>query len=522
MPGKRALPLAPVAPLGRRHLPLASEVRAIDRAVRPINAIWELTLRCDLTCRHCSSRAGRARPDELTTAEALDVVRQMADLGVLEVTLIGGEAYLHEGWPDVVREIRARGMECTMVTGGRGMTRERARIAKEAGLMSVSVSIDGLEATHDSLRGVVGSHASALAAMDNLRGEGVQVTANTQIGRRNKRELEGIFDLIAARGAHSWQLQITVAAGRVVDDPTLLLEPFHLIEVMPAVARIKPRADAIDLRIWPANNLGYYGPYETLLRGDLPGGRKGACGAGRTLLGIEANGAVKGCPSLPTAAYTGGNLRDDRLVDVWERAEPLRFTRNHRLPELWGYCATCYYADDCLGGCRGRRTRCSAREGTIPSATTAHSIYCGAGDASASSSSMRAMATRSNTVRSRLSRKIGRRQSEHAQTMSLQAAPSGSSTAYDSALAWTEHESPFQVSVVLLSREARGDDMPVLRERDRGSDPSGASPYAPDEPRATARARHAQHLDCLCRVHGVLLYWRPDDLRGRARIGCRH
>jgi radical SAM protein with 4Fe4S-binding SPASM domain len=347
----RSLPLAPLAPPGRRQLPLADEARPIDRRVRPVNAIWELTLRCDLACRHCSSRAGKARPDELTTKEALDAVDQMADLGVLEVTLIGGEAYLHEGWPEIVRHIRRRGMECTMVTGGRGMTKERARIAAESGVMSMSVSIDGTAATHDALRGLAGSHASAMEAMANLAEAGVQVSANTQIGRRNRRELRAIFEEIAAAGAHSWQLQITVAGGRVTDDPTLLLEPYHLIEVMPSVARLKPRAKELDVRIWPGNNLGYYGPFEALLREEHPNGRKGSCGAGRYLLGVEANGAIKGCPSLPTAAYTGGNLRDASLRDIWERGEPVRFTRQDRAGELWGYCASCYYKDDCHAGC---------------------------------------------------------------------------------------------------------------------------------------------------------------------------
>jgi radical SAM protein with 4Fe4S-binding SPASM domain len=345
------LPLACRAGPPPRRLPLADQARPVDRNAKPVNAVWELTLRCDLACKHCSSRAGRARPDELSTREALDTVRQMADVGVLEVTLIGGEAYLHDGWTDIVRAIRAHGMECTMVTGGRGFSPERARAAKEAGLMSVSVSIDGLAPTHDALRGVAGSHDAALRAMENLAQAGVQVSANTQIGRRNRRELSGMFERIVQAGAHSWQLQLTVAAGRVADDPTLLLEPYHLLEVMPSIARIKPRADAADLRIWPGNNLGYYGPYESLLRGQLPLGRKGSCGAGRFVLGIESNGAIKGCPSLPSASYVGGNLRDDGLRDIWERAEPLRFTRNPRVGELWGYCRGCYYAADCLGGC---------------------------------------------------------------------------------------------------------------------------------------------------------------------------
>ena len=334
----------------RRYLPLAEHSRAVDRAHRPIYAVWELTLRCDLSCSHCSSRAGHARPDELTTREALDVVHQMADLGVLEVTLIGGEAYLRDDWTEIVRAIRARGMECTMVSGGRGMNAERSKAAKHAGLMSVSVSIDGAETTHDRLRSLKGSHNSAIDALKNLTDAGVPVSANTQVGRANRRELADVFEVIQRAGVHSWQIQITVASGRAADDPKMLLEPYHLIEVMPSIAALKRRGDACDLRIWPGNNLGYYGPFEKLLRGDLPGGRKGSCGAGRSTLGIESNGAIKGCPSL-AQEYVGGNIRDASLRDIWERSEPLRFTRNDRMPELWGHCATCYYADDCLGGC---------------------------------------------------------------------------------------------------------------------------------------------------------------------------
>jgi radical SAM protein with 4Fe4S-binding SPASM domain len=347
----RRLPLAPHPAPARRRLPLADHARAVDRQARPLYAVWQVTLRCDLACRHCSTRAGRARPDELTTAEALDLVDQMADLGVLEVTLIGGEAYLRDDWADIVRAIRGHGMECSIVTGGRGFTPERARQAREAGVMSVSVSIDGTLPTHDALRGVSGSHAAALASMANLAAAGVQVSANTQINRRNRRELPVIFEAVAAAGARSWQIQLTVAAGRAADDPAILLEPYHMIDVLPAVARLVPRAEAADIRIWPGNNLGYYGPFESRIRGALPLKRKGKCGAGRFTVGIESNGGVKACPSLPSASYVGGNLRDDRLRDIWERAEVLRFNRESRQAELWGYCGTCYYADDCQGGC---------------------------------------------------------------------------------------------------------------------------------------------------------------------------
>jgi radical SAM protein with 4Fe4S-binding SPASM domain len=345
------LPIAPVAAPPHRRLPLADDVRAVDARWRPIYAVWEITLRCDLACRHCGSRAGRERPEELTSAEALDVVGQMADLGVKEVTLIGGEAYLREDWLDIARSVRAHGMQCTITTGGRGFTVERARAAKAAGVQSVSVSVDGLRDTHDGLRGVRGSFDAAVAAIENARAAGMSVAANTQINRWNVGEVEAVFEVLAAARIRGWQVQLTVAMGRAADETELLLEPYQLLDLMPRLAALKVRADSLGVHMWPGNNIGYFGPHESTLRARLPNGHMGSCGAGRSTLGLEANGDVKGCPSLPSADYVGGNLRDHSLRDIWERSAPLRFTRTRTTADLWGRCKACYYAENCLAGC---------------------------------------------------------------------------------------------------------------------------------------------------------------------------
>lgn len=350
-PRPRTLPIAPFAPPARRRLPLLDEVRPIDQAVRPIYVVWEITLRCDLACRHCGSRAGHARGDELGTEECLDLVRQMAELDVKEVTLIGGEAYLRDDWTEIVRAVKAHGMSCTMTSGGRGLTAERAREAKAAGLESVSISVDGLEATHDRLRGVEGSFRSAFQAFENLTRAGIRVACNTQINRLTMPELPELLERIAAAGIHSWQIQLTVPMGRAADEPEVLLQPYDLLELFPLLARLKGRMQELGVRLWPGNNIGYFGPHESLLKGGMPRGHMASCGAGRSTLGIEADGAIKGCPSLPTEAWTGGNIRDASLRDIWERAGELRYTRDRTLDDLWGYCRTCYYADDCRAGC---------------------------------------------------------------------------------------------------------------------------------------------------------------------------
>lgn len=348
---RRRLPIAPTAPEAVRNVALVDDVRAVDVATRPVLAVFEITLACDLGCRHCGSRAGRARPDELTTDECLDLIDQFAELGVMEVALIGGEAYLREDWCLLIERIAARGMSPIMTTGGRGMTPERARMAAKAGLDSASVSLDGLQETHDRLRGVAGSHAAALEAMRNLRDAGVGVSANSQINRLSMPELPELLESVIENGAHSWQIQITVANGRAADEPEILLQPYDLLELFPMIDKLADRCREADVVLWPGNNVGYFGPYESKLRGTTVRGYTGHCAAGRGGLGVEADGTIKGCPSLSTATWGGGNIRDHSLKDIWERSERLRYNRERGTRELWGYCKSCYYADTCKGGC---------------------------------------------------------------------------------------------------------------------------------------------------------------------------
>src|SRR5689334_9109626 len=135
----------------------------------PVHVVWEITLACDLKCHHCGSRAGRVRSDELSTAEALDLVRQFAKLGTREITLIGGEAYLRHDWLQIIREIKSNGMLSTMQSGALHLTDQRLEHAAEAGLGAIGVSIDGLRDVHDRIRGVPGSFDAAFSALHNAR-----------------------------------------------------------------------------------------------------------------------------------------------------------------------------------------------------------------------------------------------------------------------------------------------------------------------------------------------------------------
>lgn len=338
--------------------------------MRRAYAVWELTLACNLACVHCGSRAGLQRDAELSTAECLDLVRQLAEVGITEVTLIGGEAFLRRDWLEIAAEIARQGMDCTVTTGGYKLTRAMAERMREAGIGQASVSIDGLEATHDRLRGKPGSWQSCWRALGHLRGAGIAATCNTQINRLTAPELPALYELLLAAGVQAWQVQMTVPMGNAADNAGLLLQPHDLLAVFPALARIARRGRRDGLTLFPGNNVGYYGPYAQLLRAADQQSQWQGCQAGVSTLGIEADGTIKGCPSLPTAAYAGGNIRDRPLKDIVRGAAELNINMPAGTPEgtshLWGFCAGCEHAPACRGGCSWTAHTFFGRRGNNP------------------------------------------------------------------------------------------------------------------------------------------------------------
>ncbi|HSS40166.1 MAG TPA: radical SAM protein, partial [Polyangia bacterium] len=314
------------------------------------------------------SRAGQPRAAELSTDAALNVVGQLAAAGAREVVLIGGEAYLHPGCLDVVSALARAGIRPTLTTGGRGVTPALAASMRAAGLHTASVSIDGLGPTHDLMRANRGSFASATAALRHLRAAGVLTAANTHLNRLNAADLEGLYDQLATLGISSWQVQITAPLGRAADRPDLLLQPWDLLDLLPRVTALKLKARAAGILLMPGNNLGYFGPEEATLRSLAPDGRDHwqGCQAGRFVMGIESDGAVKGCPSLQTAHYVGGNLQESTLADIWAQAPQMAFARRRTVDDLWGFCRSCTFAAPCLGGCSFTAHAVFGRPGNNP------------------------------------------------------------------------------------------------------------------------------------------------------------
>ena len=345
----------------------------------PLNAVWEITMRCDHACLHCGSRAARPRPDELSREELFAVADDLVAIGTREVTLIGGEAYLRPEVFDLIAHLTAGGVFVSMQTGGRGVTERMAERLASAGLRAVGVSIDGPADAHDVLRGVKGSHASAMRALEAARSAGLPTTTNMQVNTLTLGRMWEHWESLRPLGVRGLRAQLTVAMGRAADRPEWLLQPWQVLDALDTLAAIqleevrrtreagRPVGEAMAVNT--SNNLGYYGPHEELLR-SLPGHQSrywAGCGAGENVLGIESNGDVKACPSLPSAPYVGGNVRDRPLTELWDHDPLVGLTRGEQgTDELWGFCAGCYYGPVCRAGCNWTAHVTLGRRGNNP------------------------------------------------------------------------------------------------------------------------------------------------------------
>jgi len=315
----------------------------------PRYCVWEITLACNARCRHCGSRAGTARSNELDLAEALDLIRALAELGCQTVTLSGGEPLLRDDWPQLAEAITGHGMVLEMITNGLSVAKQAEAVAA-AGFNAVTFSIDGHREIHDRLRGVTGALDRLLEGARALRERGVRVGAATQVNRENLHHLESIHELLVAEGFAGWQLQLTMAHGRVRDAPSLCIDPTDLPRLERQICSLLTTS---PLHVYAADNIGYMSRREPRLRSPSGPPRHiwRGCFAGLSVIGIRSNGDILGCLSLPDA-FVAGSVRERPLRDIWNDDDCFAYNRRFDVGQLAGNCADCAFGRVCRAGCR--------------------------------------------------------------------------------------------------------------------------------------------------------------------------
>jgi len=314
---------------------------------KPRSAVWEITLQCNLSCLHCGSSATtQKRNDELSTSEAMNLIHDLKELGNKRMVLSGGEPLLRKDWYDLGKELRSLDIDTAIISNGYAIGRDEIRKIKELELYAMGLSIDGLAETHDFVRGREGSFNKNIQTITKLKSEGVPVSINTAVNHKNIDDLIELRDLFLEKGVDAWQLQVAAPFGRMGTGETKHMMVSKAEYIALANFIVNTKRDFPEIAVGAADCIGYY----YFKPGVLYDFSWKGCQAGIQGIGIESDGAVKGCLSL-REEFIEDNIRNRSLKDIWCDEDSFDFTRNFDIDSLEGACNDCEYGQDCRGGC---------------------------------------------------------------------------------------------------------------------------------------------------------------------------
>lgn len=354
---------------------------------KPVSVMWESTIACGLACRHCKASAKKIPdPDELTTAEGMNLINQILEFGkpypILRIT--GGNALMRSDIFELIKYAKDEGLNVTVAPSTTPLlNRENIMRLKEAGVDVVAISIDGHNAAlHDSFRGVSGTFDTMVKATEIMREAVLPFRSLTTVTKFNVHFLPEIFLLSKKLGAVGWYLYMLIPTGRakieheisagefedvfnfIYDLMQLRIttvnaiagsEPFRRVAIMRRLAE-EGRLSEKELKLGELYRF-LKNRLDTLLNGESfekiksPRAKRGNFDKG---IFVSKNGTVYPSSFLPIEI---GNVRRDSLVRIYAGAEILREMQD--ASKLKGKCRICEFSDVC----RGSRSRAYAVTG---------------------------------------------------------------------------------------------------------------------------------------------------------------
>lgn len=324
---------------------LAEYRRSIIGAPPLKNLFLELTLRCNERCIHCGSRCGEHdRVNELSKEQyrkILDDVKRDFGVKQVELDITGGEPLLRRDFFDIMSYANSLGFRWGMTSNATLINDDIAHRLHECGMKTISVSIDGLESTHDSLRGMNGAFSGAMRGIDALIRHGgfqsIQVT--TVVNHRNFSELDELFDILCKIDIDSWRVINIEPIGRALDSPDLMLTKDEYRQMFDFIR--EKRLQGYPLTYGCSHYLGT--EYERQVRQWYF-----LCNAGIYTASIASNGDILACLDIERRPeLVQGNILRDSLKEIWQNK--FKIFRGD-LSDLNEKCRACDSCEFCHGG----------------------------------------------------------------------------------------------------------------------------------------------------------------------------
>lgn len=305
----------------------------------------EVTQRCNLSCKHCGSDCGRQpRPGELTTREWLtfiDFVAQQYGTRQLTAVVTGGEPLCSPDIQQLLAGLKKNGLAWGMVSNGWALDPRHMDMLVANNIRSLTISLDGMQESHDWLRGRTGSFERAvqalrLASAANLR----WLDVVTCVHPRNLKELPDVMGLLQDLGIKRWRLFSIFPKGRARNDASVCPSPEDVRELLNWIAQQRRRLRQKDFLV------------EYCCEGYLPSAVDASvrnqpyfCRAGINIASVLCDGAIAACPNI-TRSLVQGNIRTDDFRSVWDdKFQPFR----NRQWMKRGPCQQCKEWNRCQG-----------------------------------------------------------------------------------------------------------------------------------------------------------------------------
>lgn len=178
-----------------RFIPLSFKPERTDILSAPVRVYFELTEKCNLTCRHCFVSSSPSSKIGMSSSVIFSLLENMKDAGVINIRFTGGEPTIREDWYDILSYTKSLGFVSSLSSNGvyEDVDKTVSQI-ESLGLEQVTISIDGLEKTHDWLRGK-GTFKSIIYTLEKLKSTDTNLRLTTVLTKVNLKELPGIVEL---------------------------------------------------------------------------------------------------------------------------------------------------------------------------------------------------------------------------------------------------------------------------------------------------------------------------------------